>query len=244
MSFIASAFRRRKRKSAGNGPVFALTLAAVVAIELYAASGVVALGERAFMLAGHTVQAHLVEIAITLACSLLAVVVQASAAAMRHDPRPEQRRRAGGASALSLIILMIPMAYLASAFALPRQWAEHRAYVGSPAMVADQAIAADPMADTRVQAEAALRLIQASAPAKPEPSMGEWAKAAVLHVALWLVGLLALRAPPETERERNRREAREAEDRRQREEERRRRQARRNPWWPFSEIGRRERQDA
>lgn len=192
----------RRRKSAGNWPLYALSMTVLAAVEAFSAFGILQLNKATETLFGVTYRLAYVEVAITLFLSLLSFWVATAGAKMANDPRPEQKRRAAAAVFLSLALLWTPATYFAKGFAMPRQIAEHQAYLGSDAMAADQAIIADPMADSQVKLAAAASLKQAQAPTKAQPTIGEFFKAFVIHISIWLCGFVALLAPPETDAQR------------------------------------------
>jgi len=192
----------RRRKVANNWPLFLLGWGALAAAEAFAAFGILQVNKATLSLFGHTIRLGYVEIAITFSLAMLSFWVSTVSAQMANDPRPEQRKRAPAAAALSLALLSVPFVYLASGFAIPRQEAERTAYIGSAAMEADQAIIADPQADSRVKLEARENLKKAAPIAKAEPGLGEFIKAALIHFAIWLTGSLAMLAPPETDAQR------------------------------------------
>ena len=193
----------RRRKGANNWPLYFLSMAALVAVEAFSAFGILTINKAQLSLFGVSFALGYVEIAITLFASLLSFWVATAGARMANDPRPEQKKRAGAAIMLSLAILYVgPAPYFAKGFAVPRQEAAHAEYVGSAAMEADQAIIADPQADSQVKLAAAASLKQAQKPTTAQPTFWEYVKAFAIHTALWLCGFVALLAPPETDAQR------------------------------------------
>lgn len=193
----------RRRRSAGNWPLYFLSMAALVAVEAFSAFGILTINKAQLSLFGVSFALGYVEIAITLFASLLSFWVATAGARMANDPRPEQKKRAAGAIALSLAILWVaPAPYFAKGFAVPRQEAERVAYLGSEEMAADQAIVADPQADSQVKLQAAANLRKATPAATAQPTFWEYVKAFAIHTALWLCGFVALLAPPETDAQR------------------------------------------
>ena len=193
----------RRRKGANNWPLYLLSMAALVAVEAFSAFGILQINKAQLSLFGTSFALGYVEIAITLFASLLSFWVATAGARMANDPRPEQKKRAAGAIALSLAILWVaPAPYFAKGFAVPRQEAERVAYLNSEEMRADQAIVADPQADSQVKLQAAANLRKATPAATAQPTFFEYVKAFAIHTAIWLCGFIALLAPPETDAQR------------------------------------------
>lgn len=169
-----------------------LTLAFMVVLESKAALG-----------AWHSVLDHIAALqhaALSVICSLTAIVMAGVATAMKHDERPHIARQARGARLISIALMLVPIGYLGASFKMDRQASEWAAYVASPAFEADKATAADPMADRYQRADAAARTIQPTT-AKLDIVDFEFWLAAFFQIGL--IGAASVRIPaPITDEER------------------------------------------
>ena len=107
--------------------------------------------------------------------------------ALRADPRPDHRRRAGSARAVSSLLLVVPIVFFTNALALQTQRAERAAYVASESYVVHQRMAQDASLDSMVQMEAAANLERA-AEVKTARMDGTWF--ASLIAAIFVYGTL------------------------------------------------------
>ena len=192
----------RRFKRAGqalrNAPLFVLCAIVSISVEVFAWGSILAENHATVTLLGQTVRLGYAEVAMSTAFSLAALVLAAAAAAHRADPRPEQRRRAGGAQALAIAVLIAPVYYAGNCLALQRQLTEWREYHGSEAEAADRALANQPMVDSLVRAQAAFNLRRGIRPERAEfdPLATSWV--ALILGSNMLAIRLGWRARPET----------------------------------------------
>jgi hypothetical protein len=197
--------RRAKRMGGAlrNFPIFALCAVVSISVELFAWGAILTENVATVTILGQTVRLAFAEVAISTSFSLAALVLAASAAAFKADPRSDQRRRAFGAQFLAVCVLGAPVYYAGNALAYQSQLASWRAYSGSEAESADRGLANGESpdglgVDSQVRAEAARRLRQGI-----RPERAEFDPLATLWVGLILgANMLAVRlgwrARPET----------------------------------------------
>ncbi len=195
--------------AARNTPLFLLCAGISLAIECYAIGGIYLTNTESLPVFGRDFRLAHVEAAISMGCGLAALWLSQAGAALRSDPRPEQRARAWGATALGALLLCVPIKYAGESFSLKDARNAHRAYAGSAAEAADRQLAFDPMADSRERADAAMRLQRSAPPTHAPFSVTAWLWAAFLYGANWFASAAGWRPKPETETEAARRERRE-----------------------------------
>lgn len=197
--------RRLKRLGGAlrNLPIFALCAIVSISVEIFAWGAILGENVGTVTILGQTVRLAYAEVAISTSFSLAALVLAASAAAFKADPRPDQRRRAFGAQFLAVCVLAAPVYYAGNALAYQAQLASWRTYSGSEAERADRALAAGESpdglgVDSMVRAEAARRLRQGIQPERAEfdPLSTLWI--GLILGANMLAVRLGWRARPET----------------------------------------------
>lgn len=201
--------RRFKRlgQALRNAPLFALACVVSVSVETFAWGGILAENTASVSILGFDVRLAYAEVAMSTAFSLAALVLAASAAAQKSDPRPEQRRRAGASQMLALAVLIAPVYYAGNCLALNRQLADWSAYSGSDQHRADLRDSEDRSIDSLARRDAANRLGRAT-----RPERAEFDLLATLWVGLLLGSNMAAvrlgwRARPETPAEAKARQA-------------------------------------
>ena len=175
---------RRFKRWAGslrNLPLFALCAIVSVSVEVFAWGSILSENAATVELLGVTVRLAYAEVAMSTAFSLAALVLAASAAAFKADPRPSQRRRAGASQVLAIVVLIAPVYYAGSCLAMQRQLAVWSEYSGSVAEAADRDLASSPQVDSMVRAQAAANLRRGIKPERSEFDIG-----ATLWIALLL----------------------------------------------------------
>lgn len=168
---IQSTLRRWGRKAADgarNAPLFLLTATVALAIEVFAAGGIFAINTASVSIGPFEVRLAWAEAIMSASMTLVSLLLAGAAAAHKADPRAAQQRRAWRAQFLAICVLAAPVFYAASCLALNTQMAEWRAFTGSAAMHADQAIIADAQSDSHVKDNAADDLQRAIRPTRPD----------------------------------------------------------------------------
>ena len=166
MENILQKFARRAKRMGGalrNAPLFALCAVVSVSVEVFAWGSILSENDATVEILGYTVRLAYAEVAMSTAFSLAALVLAASAARQKADPRPDQRRRAIGPQVLALVILCVPIYYAGNAIAYQRQLDDWQAYSGSEAEAMDGSLSSGDsphveVVDLHVRAAAALRL--------------------------------------------------------------------------------------
>lgn len=141
---------------------------------------------------GDLPRAAFIHTTISVACGLAAFVAMAFAGVLIQDERPRVRAQAIGALPVACAMMLVPIGNLAGAINMDHRLAEWGAYIASPAYAADQAILADPMADNRLQAEVALRVIP---PTKADFDPTAYGIAVFLHLMTVMLAGVRLAAP-------------------------------------------------
>lgn len=131
--------------------------------------------------------------ALSLVSAAIAFIGFGLAGALKDDYRPQVRQRAKFARIVSLAFLTIPVVMLATSIKADNKAREWTAYVESPAYTADQALAADLMADRYDRQAATQRLVEPVVTGVDVLDPSFW-------IALFLQGLLifasdAMRVP-------------------------------------------------
>lgn len=131
----AQRWGRETLQALRNAPLYGLVIGATCALETQSGGTIIMLNTNEVL----GIRLGFVEAAFCLMCGLLSSYLSVQATALKSDPRPTQRDRAGGARFLSVVLLIIPVFYLGSAFEFQRQMTEYRAYISSPEYHADLA---------------------------------------------------------------------------------------------------------
>lgn len=131
--------------------------------------------------------------ALSLVSAAIAFIGFGLAGALKDDYRPQVRQRAKFARIVSLAFLTIPVVMLATSIKADNKGREWTAYAESPAYAADQALAADLMADRYDRQAATQRLVEPVVTGVDVLDPSFW-------IALFLQGLLifasdAMRVP-------------------------------------------------
>lgn len=199
-NYLKTLARRVKRHSGvlRNAPLFLLTCAVSISVEIFAWGSILNENHATVDILGATVRLAYAEVAASTAFSLLAIWLAGAAAAYKADPRPEQRRRAGGAQLLAICVLIAPVYYAGNCLAYQNQLAKWQEYSGSEAEAADRALATDPAVDSLVRAEAARNLRRGIRPERAEFDPIATAWIALLLGCNMAAVRLGWRARPET----------------------------------------------
>lgn len=192
-----------------NAPLYLIAGAVSVSIEVFAWGAILAENQARVEILGTQIRLGYAEVVMSTAFSLAALILSGAAAAFQADPRPQQRRRAGAAQCLAIMVLIAPVYYAGNCLAYQRQLAQWSEYSGSAAEAADRALTADRGADSRMRAQAAMNLR-----AGIRPERAEFDPAATAWIALLLganmlavrLGWRARRESPAEARERRLRE--------------------------------------
>src|SRR5689334_18396546 len=153
-----STFERLLRKAPNalrNAPLFLLTAAVALAMEVFAAGGIFAENHSVVSIGAVSVSLAYAEAIMSASMTLVSLVLAGAAAAQKADPREDQQKRAGWTQTIAIAVLLAPIFYAGSCVALNTQRAEWLAYHGSDAERADQALAHDAGADSIVRQNAA-----------------------------------------------------------------------------------------
>lgn len=131
--------------------------------------------------------------ALSIVSAAIAFIGFGLAGALKDDYRPQVRQRAKFARIVSLAFLAIPVVMLATSIKADNKAREWTAYIESPAYTADQALAADLMADRFDRQAATQRLVEPVVTGVDVLDPSFW-------IALFLQGLLifasdAMRVP-------------------------------------------------
>ena len=161
--FIRRATRSLKEWSR-NAPLFILTGAVALSVEVFAAAGIFAVNTEVVTVGPFQVRLAYAEAVMSVSMTLVSLILAGAAAAQKADPRPAQQRRAWRSQTLAIFVLAAPIYYASSCIALNAQMNEWRGFNGSAVMRADQAIIADPMGDVMAKREAASDLERAIRP--------------------------------------------------------------------------------
>jgi hypothetical protein len=206
---ITSAPRRFKRLSVElrNLPLAVLVVVISICIEVYATGGIFQQNTASVSIFGLGVALAPVEAAISLGLGLLSLWCAMTAAALRADPRSDQKARAFGAQALAFVLLCAPIYYAGNSFAFQRQLADYREYSGSEAERADRMLAFDDGADSRARGDAAESLKNGVEPQAARFDFLCTLWAAFLYVVNMAAARLGWRPRPETDAEAKAREA-------------------------------------
>lgn len=140
---------------------------------------------------------------LSIVCGLTGFIGFAVASLLSEDERPRVRARAFGARIVALVMMCVPVANLATAFAYDKAMQDWRAYTASEVYKLDQQTAAASAMDvgTDTKRDAAFRLIPPTPNTVFDPL--SWLTAIALHWAVLLSGG-ALRVPAAiTDRERD-----------------------------------------
>ena len=173
-----------------NAPLFALTTIVVVSIDVCLSwHGICAQYE------GLVAKAHA---AVSVSFSIMVVVLTFASEAMKSDPRTEQQKRAFGAVLCAFALMTVPAKYAADDLALQHQRSLWLEYHGSEAEAADRAIVADPMAESRVKADAAESLKQGIEPRHARFDLGSYLFVGFLLLLNALAAKAGWRALPKT----------------------------------------------
>lgn len=192
---------KRSRKAVANWPLFTLAGAAAVAVE----------GVTVALLWSYEPD-HVVGLlysALSVAFTLLGLVVSRAAGLLRSDPRPNVASRAFAARVVSLV-LVVPSAVLGGgAMALKMETRAADEYAHSKQFELDQQQATDPRMDSQAQRDAAAATGRAMRPSQvrmddPAYIGGVLAYLAMLGLPTLAVGC-GLTFAPETEAQRKRR---------------------------------------
>lgn len=172
MTKIISRFKRFSN-TLRNAPLIALCACVSLAIETFAWGAILAENTGTLDIAGVSVRLAYPELVTSTAFSLAALVLSAAAAAMKADPRLDQRRRAWAPQLLAVVVLIAPVYYASSCLALQAQIREWTEYHGSDAEKADRDIASGVSPDGRgvdsqVRADAAESLKKGIRPLHPD----------------------------------------------------------------------------
>jgi hypothetical protein len=186
-----------------NAPLFVACIVVSLAIEAFAAAGILGENSATVEIAGVVVVLAYAEMIMSVACSLGSLALSAAAASMKSDPRPEQQKRAFGAQLLAVCLLTAPVYYAGNCLAYQRQLDAWSAYSGSAAEAADRALAAGESpdglgVDSVERRDAALRLRQGVRPERAEFDLLATAWIAFLLSCNMLAVRLGWRVRPET----------------------------------------------
>lgn len=192
-----------------NTPLFLLTAAVALAIEVFAAGGIFTENRSVVLIGSVSVTLAYAEAIMSASMTLVSLVLAGGAAAQKSDPRIEQQKRAGWTQTIAIAVLLAPVFYAGSCVALNTQRAEWSAYHGSDAEAADRATAHDASLDSMVRQDATLRLRRGIEPVRPD----DWhltcgmAWIGFLLFTNMLAVRLGWRARPESKTQRTRRQA-------------------------------------
>lgn len=192
-----------------NAPLALLGSGVVLALEIYSAGGIFQTVTAIVTVGGVRISLAAVQVAVSLGCGLLAFWGAMAAASFKSDPRKDQRRRAGGAQTLAVLISLIPIWFLGGAFAEQIEVGNAAHFRASAAYAAYARVASDPQADSRASLEAANEMRDGEAPATPSDNLGVFIAAVIgagfVYSAVLAAAGVFWRARPESPAEANRR---------------------------------------
>lgn len=194
-------FARRCKRMGGalrNLPLFLLCGIVSVSVEVFAWGSILTENVATVSILGWDVRLAYAEIGMSTAFSLAALVLAAAAAAQKADPRPDQRRRAGAAQFLAIVVLIAPVYYAGNCLAYQRQLADWSEYSGSEAEAADRNLAASNTVDSLVRLQATANMHRGIRPERAEFDPLATAWIALLLGCNMLAVRLGWRARPES----------------------------------------------
>jgi len=160
-NMLSSAKLNKLAVALRNLPIFLLTGAVSLCVEVFGTGGIFASNPEIVNVAGVRIPLAWPEAIMSVSMTLIGLVLAGAAAAQKADPRKDERRRAGGTQVLAILVLIAPVFYAANALAMSHMREEQGAYLHSASYSADTATAADPMADHEDRAQARTNLIKA-----------------------------------------------------------------------------------
>lgn len=197
--------RRLKRMAvdARNMPLRVMIWGAIIGLETMTAGTIFESNKTLLTIGSITLALAFVEAAISITFGLLASEANLRAQAFKGDPRQEVQKRAFGARCLALALLIIPVGYLANAYAFQAQMADWREYSGSEAQAMDRKNAEDYEMDSRERMQAAVNLERGIRPTHAD--LGKHPEmlfvALLLYVSVTIASGALWQPRPETERE-------------------------------------------
>lgn len=148
---------------------------------------------------GSVPRAALIHATISAVFGISAFVAIAVSSILNLDERLHVRTQATNAKLVGLAMMLVPIGNLAGAINMDHRLAAWDAYVTSPAYALDQAIVSDPMADSHLKADTAMKLVP---PTQAEFDPLAYGIAVFLHAMTALLAGVRL-APPITQAERD-----------------------------------------
>lgn len=145
-----------------NLPLTLAQFAVLTCVELFTAGGIAQTTTEVVNILGFTVALAALEIGISYGSGVLSILGFQAGARLKADPRPEQRKRAGAANTVAVLLMAVPVVFFTNALAVQAQRAQRAEYIASEAYQADRQMAFDGTLDSMARADAADNLLRAS----------------------------------------------------------------------------------